>query len=131
MKYEVTIEGFNPLIEEEIDIIIRSAHLQCFMPYGSIFPLEKGEKYWAEIDCVIFDEIILKEIHEPVQKIQCDENDFSHKIYGILDIDMSVVHSSIDIYLDSTYLYDYAYLDGKFVEIVIDRFDIEFLEPLL
>lgn len=131
MKYEVIMKGRNPLIEEEIDVIINSVHLRCFMPYGSVFPLEEGEKYWAEIDGVIFDAPVLKEIHLPVKKIQCGGKDFSHKVCGIMDIDMGLVHSSIDIYLDSAYLYDFAYLDGHFVELVIDRFDIEFLEPLL
>lgn len=41
MRYEVIIEGQNPLIEEEIDV--NGTKLKCFMPYGTDFLLKKAE----------------------------------------------------------------------------------------
>lgn len=128
MKYEIIVECFNSLIEEEVDISINSTRLKCFMPYGTDFWVEEGKKYYSEIESIIFDKLIIKEIHEPIKNIQCNLNNFSHKVCGVLDIDNGIVHSSIDVYLDKAYLYDYAYLDSRFIEIVIDRFDIEFIQ---
>lgn len=127
MRYEVIIEGYNPLIEEEIDVNVNGTKLKCFMPYGTDFFVEEGRKYYSEIEGILFDELIMNEICAPVQKIEIHESDFSHKIFGYLELDEGVIHSSIDVYLDMEYLCDYAYLDGKFVEIIIDRFNIEFV----
>lgn len=122
MRYEVIIEGYNPLIEEEIVVNVNGTRLKCFMPYGTDFFIEEGRKYYSEIEGILFDELIMNEICAPVQKIEIHESDFSHKIFGYLELDEGVIHSSIDVYLDMEYLCDYAYLDGKFVEIIIDRF---------
>lgn len=127
MKYKVIVEGYNSLIEEEIDISINSIRLKCFMPYEMIFLVEEGESYYAEIESIIFDKLIINEIYEPIKQIQSDVNSFAHKVYGYLDIDKGLVKSSIDVYIDRVYLYDYGYLDGKFVELDIDRFNIEFI----
>lgn len=43
MRYEVIIEGQNPLIEEEIDVNVNGTKLKCFMPYGTDFLLKKAE----------------------------------------------------------------------------------------
>ena len=127
MKYEVVVDSINSLIEEEIDIIINNTKLKCFMAYETAHLPEEGKTYFCEIDCMIVDELSIKEIREPIQQIKYEKTSFSHKIYGRLDIDKGLVSSVIDIYLDMPYLYDYAYLDDKFVEIVIDRFNIRFL----
>lgn len=127
MKYEVLVESYHSLIEEEIDISINSTRLKCFMPYGTDFWVVEGKKYYSKIESIIFDKLIIKEIYESIKEIQYSKSSFSHRVHGIMDIDKAVIHSSIDVYLDMAYLYDYAYLDGKFIEIVIDRFDIEFI----
>lgn len=97
------------------------------MPYGTDFWIVEGKKYYSEIESIIFDKLIIKEIYESIKEIQYSKSSFSHRVHGIMDIDKGAIHSSIDVYLDMAYLYDYAYLDGKFIEIVIDRFDIEFI----
>lgn len=127
MRYKVIVEDYNPLIEEEIDIRINSTRLKCFMPYGMDFSAEDGKSYYAEIESIVLDKLIMNEIHEPMKQIQSILNSFAHRICGYLDIDKGLVQSSIDVYIDMAYLYDYGYLDGKFVELVIDRFNIEFV----
>lgn len=126
MRFEVLVESYNSLIEEEIDIRINTTRLNCFMSCGTDFWIEEGEKYCSEIESIIFDKPIINEIQVPMKEIQCNARDFSHKVCGRLNIDKGIIQSSIDIDVDQAYLYDYAYLDGKFVEITIDRFDIEF-----
>ncbi|WP_010247301.1 hypothetical protein [Acetivibrio cellulolyticus] len=126
MKYLVTIEGFDNLIEEEIIINIDGQQLRCFMPYGSSIQLEIGKQYHINLEADIYGELEIKEVGKSVKEIKCINQTFAYYISGILDIDNSKIESTIDIYLEKEFLYDYGFLDDKYVEFKVDRFNVEF-----
>ncbi|URZ06595.1 hypothetical protein [Clostridium felsineum] len=100
MKYLVTIESFNELVEEEIIVNVDGQELRCFTPYG---------------------------IEKDIKKIECIGETFSHYIYGKVDIDKCVIKSSIEIKLDEEDLVEHGYCDNKYVRLKVDRFNLEFI----
>ena len=114
MKYLVTVESFNSLIEKEVIVNIDGQQIRCFMPYGS----------GSEVE--IFDDLDVKEVEKSVKEMQCVNQTFVYSITGKLNIDNSKIESTIDIYLDVEDLYDYGCYDSKYVELKVDRFNIEF-----
>lgn len=126
MKYLAIIEGIDNLIEEEIIINIDGQQLRCFMPYGSSVQLEIGKQYHINLEADIYDELEIKEVGKAVKEIKCINQTFAYYISGKLDIDNGKIESTIDIYLDKDFLYDYGFLDDKYVEFKVDRFNVEF-----
>ena len=126
MNYLARIEGFDNLIKEEIIISIDGQQLRCFMPYGSSIPIEIGNQYYVKLEADIYNDLEIKEVKKNVKEIRCINQTFAYCISGILDVDNAKIESTIDIYLDKEYLYDYAFLDKKYVELKIDRFNIDF-----
>ncbi len=122
MNYLAKIEGFEKLIEEII-ICIDGQKIRCFMPYGSSIPLEIGKQYYVKLEADIYNDL---EIKRNVKKIRCINQTFAYCISGTLDIDNAKIESTIDIYLAKEYLYDYTFLDKKYVELKVDRFNIDF-----
>lgn len=126
MKYLVTVESFNSLIEEEVIVNIDGQQIRCFMSYGSGSEIEIGNQYYADIEVEIFDDLDVKEVEKSVKEMQCINQTFACYITGKLNIDNSKIESTIDIYLDEEDLYDYGCYDSKYVELKVDRFNIEF-----
>ena len=50
--------------------------------------------------------------------------------YGVLDIDNHLLKSAINFNIDREYLFNYGYLDGKFVKIDTVRIDIDMVFDL-
>lgn len=128
MKYLVTVESLNCLIEEEIIINVEGQQIRCFMPYGIENDIEIANQYYANIEAEIFDDLGIKEVEKCDKQIRCIDETFSYYIIGKLNIDNSRIESTIDIYLNKEDLYDYGCYDSKYVELKIDRFNIEFDE---
>ncbi|HHW39372.1 MAG TPA: hypothetical protein GXX18_19510 [Bacillales bacterium] len=126
LKYLVTVESFNSLIEEEVVVSIDGQQIRCFMPYGSESEIGMGNQYYADIEVEIFDDLGIKEVEKCVKEIQCINQTFAYYITGKLNIDNSKIESTIDIYLDREDLYDYGYCDSKYVKLKVDRFSIDF-----
>lgn len=127
MKYLVTIESFNELVEEEIIVNIDGQELICFMPYGIEKDINVGDKCSADIEVEFYDDIELEIMQEKIKKIECIGKTFSHYIYGKVDIDKCVIKSSIEIKLDKDDLIEYGYCDNKYVKLKVDRFNLEFI----
>ena len=51
---------------------------------------------------------------------------FEYSLWGILDIQNGVLKSVIDFEIDENEIFDYGYLDGKYVKIDVLRLDFEF-----
>ncbi|MCR3758506.1 hypothetical protein KYB31_05785 [Clostridium felsineum] len=127
MKYLVTIESFNELVEEEIIVNVDGQELRCFTPYGIEKDINLGDKYSADIEAQFYDDIELEIIQEDIKKIECIGETFSHYIYGKVDIDKCVIKSSIEIKLDEWDLVEHGYCDNKYVRLKVDRFNLEFI----
>lgn len=126
MKYLVTVESFNSIIEEEIMVNIDGQQIRCFMPYGSESEIEIGNQYYVNIEVEIFDDIYINEGEKCIKEMQCINQTFAYYISGKLNIDNSKIESIIDIYLNEEDLYDYGCYDSKYVTLRVDRFNIEF-----
>ncbi|GKU27834.1 hypothetical protein [Clostridium folliculivorans] len=128
MKYLVTVESFNSLIEEEVIVNIDGQQIRCFMPYGSESEIEIGNQYYADIEVEIFNDLDIKVVEESLKEMQCINQTFAYYITGKLNIDNSKIESAIDIYLDGEDLYDYGCYDSKYIKLKVERFNIEFDE---
>lgn len=124
MKYNALIKATDSNIEEEITIEINGVELTGFVdsfPYG----INIGGYYPVEIGITVLDDLELKEIDQPVKEIEQIGEGFGYFIRGELDGDR--LNSAI-IFKDDEWFQEYSYLAGKYVEIMVDRISIEFLE---
>lgn len=124
MKYNALIKATDSNIEEEIKIEINGVELTGFVdsfPYG----INIGSYYPVEIGITVFDDLDLKEIDQPVKEIEQIGESFGYFIRGELDGDRL---NSVITFQDDEWFQEYSYLVGKYVEIMVDRISIGFLE---
>jgi len=124
MKYNALIKATDSNIEEEVKIEINGVELTGFVdsfPYG----INIGGYYPVEIGITVLDDLELKEIDQPVKEIEQIGEGFAYFIRGELDGDR--LNSAV-IFQDDEWFQEYSYLAGKYVEIMVDRISIEFLE---
>ena len=101
MRYLVTIEGFDNIIEEEVIVNINGQSLRCFMTCLSNENLAVGNEYYANIEYEIFEDLVVEEVKEPLKIIQCINEGFSYNVTGKVSVDDTKLESIIDIQLDS------------------------------
>lgn len=127
IQYTAKVINMSPIIEEEVTLEINGIQIIAF---ANEFPVELivGELYLVELDVIIFDEIIIKQVNMEEFKIQQENNSFAYTLQGKLDIDEGTLEvSSITFEIDSEFLMDYGYLHEQFVQIRVDRFTVNFL----
>ncbi|CVK19388.1 hypothetical protein [Sporomusa sphaeroides] len=127
MEYDVLVKGLNPCVEEEVIIEADGIVLTCFAPWG--FPaIEVGKKYKANIGVTILDNLGMKETADSSNSFKQIGSTFAYCIRGKFDLDSRILDAGIQIRFDEDEvdLHDYGYLDGRYVEIKVDRIDIEF-----
>lgn len=120
MKYNCTILDIN---DEEITIKIGNAHITGFSNSG--VSKEIGEE--TMVDILLYDDLEISRSNKCENCIERKGNSFAYSLYGILDIDHSVLKSEIDFEIDVEELFDYGYLDGKKVKIDTIRIDFDFI----
>lgn len=120
MKYDCTIVNIN---DEEITIKIGDAHITGFSNSG--VSKEIGDE--TMVDILLYDDLEISESNKSENCIKRKGNSFAYSLYGILDIDNSMLKSEIDFEIDPEELFDYGYLDGKEVKIDAIRIDFEFI----
>lgn len=75
---------------------------------------------------MLYDDLEISEIDFNKTAMERMGDSFSYSLYGILDVDNSILKSAIDFAIDREELYDYGYLHGKMVRIDVGRIDIDF-----
>lgn len=120
MKYNCTIVNIN---DEEITIKIGDLAITGFVNSGVL--KEVGEE--TVVDIQLYDDLKICESDKSENCIVRKDNSFAYSLYGILDIDNSILKSDIDFEIDTEELFDYGYLDGKKVKIDTIRIDFEFI----
>ena len=120
MKYKCTILDIN---DEDITIKIGNAHITGFSNSG--VSKEIGEE--TMVDILLYDDLEISGSNKCENCIERKGNSFAYSLYGILDIDHSVLKSEIDFEIDVEELFDYGYLDGKKVKIDTIRIDFDFI----
>lgn len=125
MVFCVQLKKLDPNIEEKAIVQIGNVEIQCFV---RCWPssVEVGHFYNADIDVDILDDFEMKE--QAVQTIGFEQiNAFAYSIFGKFSLDSQTVDAGIPIRFDQDYLYDYAYLDGKYVSVRVDRINLSFV----
>ncbi|TCS96551.1 hypothetical protein [Hazenella coriacea] len=124
MRYKAQVKKLNPHIEEEVTLEIQGHVITAF---SSICPyvLEEGKSYPISIGFTILDKFEIRELNEDVKSLEQVDIGYQYYIKGILHEDF--IDAGLIILDEDEYFVDYTYLIGKYVEIKVDRLDIEFI----
>lgn len=120
--YNAKVLGLNPDIEEEVTLEVNGIELTCFAgmcPYE----LNIGQEYPVTFEMLDF-ELTKQESAEETSTTRVDST-YAYKLLGRLNggtIDAGL--KICDDFLES----DYAYLDGQFICLCVERLDVEFLD---
>ncbi|GLR04989.1 hypothetical protein [Vibrio hyugaensis] len=120
--YNAKVLGLNPDIEEEVTLEVNGVELTCFAgmcPYE----LNIGQEYPVTFEMLDF-ELTEQESTEETSMTRVDST-YAYKLLGRLNgntIDAGL--KICDDFLES----DYAYLDGQFICLCVERLDVEFLD---
>tara|TARA_Y100000588_G_scaffold311505_1_gene337582 strand:+ start:688 stop:1062 length:375 start_codon:yes stop_codon:yes gene_type:complete len=120
--YNAKVLGLNPDIEEEVTLEVNGIELTCFAgmcPYE----LNIGQEYPVTFEMLDF-ELTEQESAEETSTTRVDST-YAYKLLGRLNggtIDAGL--KICDEFLES----DYAYLDGQFICLCVERLDVEFLD---
>ncbi len=121
MKYYCKI---NKIVDElEVVLDISGNLIKGFDIHGTL--LNEGDECFVEMS--FFDDIIITESKEKKPAIY-SETGFKYSFIGKLDIGKRCLESLINIELDEAELYEYSYLDEKFVKVDVKRIDFVFLD---
>lgn len=121
--YKALVTQLNENVEEEVSLIINGIELTCF---AGICPYEihVGKEYNVLLDLMIFNDYCVNKADFMSKKISRIERGFSYLLTGKLD--GSVIDCGIQ-FNDEILLSDFGYLDGQFIQLKVDRIDVEFL----
>lgn len=101
MQYNCIIVNIN---DEEITIKICDSYIIGFSNSG--VSKEIGDE--AMVDIQLYDDLEISESNKSENYIGRKGNSFAYSLYGILDIDNSILKSEIDFEIDSEELFDYS-----------------------
>lgn len=127
LNHLAVIIGFNANIEEEVIVEINGVTIACFMPYGLPYQVEVGNRYPSSIEVIALDDIEMQEIQEPKTGFEAIKSSFAYFVKGKFNAEERTIDAGIKVQIDESYLIDYGYLDGKYVQIRVDRININFL----
>ncbi|WP_314065422.1 hypothetical protein [uncultured Vagococcus sp.] len=119
MNNLVKVSKIDPLVEEEIDFLVKNQKIVAF----NVSPqeLEVGKEYEAEIDIFINNVLeIEKQENEQVKEIK-HLNNFSYKLWGKL-LEDNVL--DVGFFITSDLFEDYEYLVGQYISLEVDRLQI-------
>ena len=119
MKYNCVIKEIED--DEEVTIKIGDTIITGFVNMGLSIPIDKE----TEVEIEFFDDIEIEETQIREKSI-LSKGTYSYSIYGILDVDNGIISSTLDFSIDREYLYGYGFLDGKYVEVKVNRLDFYF-----
>lgn len=121
MKYNCVIKEIED--DEEVTIKIENTIITGFVNMGLSIPIDTK----TEVEIEFYDDIEIEETNIQEKSI-LSKGTYSYSIFGILDIDNGIISSTLDFSIDREYLYEYGFLDGKYVEVRVNRLDFYFHE---
>ncbi|MGG2134687.1 hypothetical protein AB1284_25870 [Bacillus sp. S2(2024)] len=127
MEYIAYVEKIDELIEEEVTINISGV---VFTGFSTVCPykIEEGKSYPVNLDITVFDDIEINKGIDGVKNLKRIDNSFKYRISGILNrefIDAGIIITDAD----ENFL-EYSEYFNKYVEIEVDRINIEFLKEV-
>lgn len=122
-KYFASVKTIGDDIEEEVTLDLDDLEVTCF---ASVCPYEihEGERYPVSLELIIFDDYEVKESETEIIGLERIEEGFSYWIKGRLE--KGVIDCGIR-FENEILLSDFGYLDGQFIQLKVDRIDVEFL----
>lgn len=118
---------FEPNFEDGLILDYNGTKLECFFSH-SPFILEKGEKYEVIFEVEYFNEkMSIMQSNEKKKKLKKLTTSFSYKCVGTLL--ENTIHSIIPITEED--FVDLKYLQGKIVELYIERLNVVFIQKIL
>ncbi|WP_035437900.1 hypothetical protein [Bacillus sp. UNC322MFChir4.1] len=123
MRYEVLVKEIDSCIEEEIVVKIKDIELTGF---ANIFPYEIkiGGIYPVELSLWFLDDFAIDIQDSQEKQITKLGEGFKYELKGLLTSDGMF---DIGIRIEDEILEDYEYLYGKYIKLIVDRINIEFL----
>lgn len=124
ITYDAYILDIDEDVEEQVLLDVQGHHITCFASICP-YPINVGEKYRVGFYLFVVDEFCPSEIHgEHAPSITQIGSGFSYSLVGRLSGD--ILDCGIQI-ADEVFREQYSYLDGKMIQLKIDRIDVEFL----
>jgi len=111
-------------VEETIEIIIGNMPIEVFTMEDQRF-LEEECFYKIQLLPQIFDEIVINKIDKPLKEIMRVEKSISYYLKGLYYADEQIIDVGFKLDLSEHELHDFSFLDKKYIQIFISRFDLE------
>lgn len=102
--------------------------LTCFMPFGISFEPEAYQLCKASLRFAVLDDLEMLVTNNQDVGFYRIDNTFSYFVRGVFDYENRTVKSGIDVDLDEDLIRDLAIFDGEYVQIFVDRINIEFVD---
>ncbi|PRT42637.1 hypothetical protein [Bacillus wiedmannii] len=125
MKYMAYVEKIDELIEEEVTININGVVFTGFSIVCS-YKIEEGKRYPVILDITVFDNIEINEGIDGVKSLKRIDNSFKYRISGMLN--RGFIDAGIIIIDEDEIFPERSKYFNKYVEIEVDRINIEFLK---
>jgi len=122
MIYNIQAKGFNEDFEEEILIQINNIKIKCFVhTWGTNVEIDKF--YDADIRAWLLDDLKMEARNNQEFGFEQIDDSYAYRVCGKFDYDSRTIDAGVIIQFDENEvdLFDFAYLDGKFVCAKIDR----------
>lgn len=119
---------YNGIIEdidedgEEVKIKVENNSIIGFVNCGAQISI--GDQCNFEIQ--LYGDLDFIEISDKINQIEKIGNGYSYYIRGKLDVENLKIHSIIDFELEKEDVFDYSYLDNKYIQVKVQRMDISF-----
>ena len=124
MKLNAKVIKLDQSIEEEVLLDIDGILITCFIclcPYK----LEEGKMYPVELSFVFLDDEIFKEIDDEKYGLRKIDDGFKYKLTG--KVENHALDVGHGIRIEDEMFDEYTYLDGRFIELLVDRISVEFI----
>ncbi len=123
MKQIALISKLSEDIEEEVTIKIDNVE---FVAFANILPyeLEIGKSYEVLVGITILDDFEIHEINFESKEIMSIDNTFKYLIRGFVK-ESGIIDAGIII--EDEIFKEYQYLIGRYIEVEVDRINVEFL----
>lgn len=123
-KYSALVQAIGDSVEEEVTLSLNGFEVICFAgvcPYD----IREGEKYPVSFELMIFGDYEVKKLETESMGLERIGNSFSYWINGLFE--QGIIDCGIQ-FEDDILLSDYGDLNGKFIQLKVDRIDVEFLD---
>jgi hypothetical protein len=121
--YEARLTKLSPIIEEEVTCVIHGLEVTAFCTV-SPYPIHEDDLYPVALSFVSFDGLDIRESPTPVKNLVRKGNGYGYLIQG--ELNDGVIDFGLQVFDEE--LKECSHLSGKYVEFLIDRLQIEFLE---